>query len=63
MDVINRSYSSNWYINYRKLADKVAAAGFYVVVPDFLRGDPRIPNDEKPLEVWIVDHGPVSSYF
>ncbi|TMW83528.1 hypothetical protein EJD97_001458 [Solanum chilense] len=42
----------------RKLADKVAAAGFYVVVPDFLRGDPRIPNDEKPLEVWIVDHGP-----
>ncbi|XP_006339416.1 endo-1,3;1,4-beta-D-glucanase-like [Solanum tuberosum] len=42
----------------RKLADKVAAAGFYVVVPDFLRGDPRIPNDEKPLEVWIIDHGP-----
>ncbi|KAG5627945.1 hypothetical protein H5410_013163 [Solanum commersonii] len=38
--------------------DKVAEAGFYVVVPDFLRGDPRIPNDEKPLEVWIIDHGP-----
>ncbi|XP_055815169.1 endo-1,3;1,4-beta-D-glucanase-like [Solanum dulcamara] len=42
----------------RKLADKVAAAGFYVVVPDFLRGDPHVANDERPLEVWIIDHGP-----
>ncbi|XP_059311903.1 endo-1,3;1,4-beta-D-glucanase-like [Lycium ferocissimum] len=42
----------------RKLADKVAAAGFYVVVPDFLRGDPHVANDERPLEVWIKDHGP-----
>lgn len=42
----------------RKLADKVAAAGFYVVVPDFLRSDPRVANDERPLEEWIKDHGP-----
>ncbi|XP_016487001.1 endo-1,3;1,4-beta-D-glucanase-like [Nicotiana tabacum] len=42
----------------RKLADKVAAAGFYVVVPDFLRGDPHIANDVRPLELWIKDHGP-----
>ncbi|XP_016541032.1 endo-1,3;1,4-beta-D-glucanase isoform X1 [Capsicum annuum] len=42
----------------RKLADKVAAAGFYAVVPDFLRGDPHIANDERPLEEWIKNHGP-----
>ncbi|CAL5347137.1 unnamed protein product [Camellia sinensis] len=42
----------------RKLADKVAAAGFYVVVPDFLYGDPYAPeNAERPLPVWIKDHG------
>ncbi|GFZ21880.1 alpha/beta-Hydrolases superfamily protein [Actinidia rufa] len=44
--------------NLRKLADKVAAAGFYVVVPDFLYGDPYAPeNAERPLPVWIKDHG------
>ncbi|KAK3008246.1 hypothetical protein RJ639_015358 [Escallonia herrerae] len=44
----------------RKLADKVAAAGFYVVVPDFLRGDPYVPeNAERPLPVWIKEHGTV----
>ncbi|CAL5357534.1 endo-1,3;1,4-beta-D-glucanase-like isoform X3 [Camellia sinensis] len=44
--------------NLRKLADKVAAAGFYVVVPDFFYGDPYKPeNTEKPLPVWIQSHG------
>lgn len=44
----------------RKLADKVAAAGYYVVVPDFLYGDPYDPsNAEKPVPVWIKSHGPV----
>ncbi|XP_059632574.1 endo-1,3;1,4-beta-D-glucanase-like isoform X2 [Cornus florida] len=43
----------------RKLADKVGAAGFYVVVPDFLYGDPYVPdNAERPIPVWIKDHGP-----
>ncbi|KAL6971418.1 carboxymethylenebutenolidase [Sarracenia purpurea var. burkii] len=43
----------------RKLADKVASAGFYVVVPDFLYGDPYAPeNAERPLPVWIKDHEP-----
>ncbi|KAI3469501.1 hypothetical protein Pfo_026164 [Paulownia fortunei] len=42
--------------NLRKLADKVAAAGFYTVVPDFLQGDPYVP--EKHISIWIKDHGP-----
>ncbi|XP_034690761.1 endo-1,3;1,4-beta-D-glucanase-like isoform X2 [Vitis riparia] len=41
----------------RKLADKVAAAGFYVVVPDFFHGDPFVP-ETKTLPVWIKSHGP-----
>ncbi|XP_059306885.1 endo-1,3;1,4-beta-D-glucanase-like isoform X2 [Lycium ferocissimum] len=44
--------------NLRKLADKVAAEGYYVVVPDFLYGDPYSPeNTEKPLSIWIQSHG------
>ncbi|XP_074577208.1 endo-1,3;1,4-beta-D-glucanase-like [Curcuma longa] len=43
--------------NLRKLADKVAAAGFSVVVPDFFYGDPYVPNPEKPLPAWLEDHG------
>ncbi|XP_055813317.1 endo-1,3;1,4-beta-D-glucanase-like [Solanum dulcamara] len=44
--------------NLRKLADKVAAVGYYVVVPDFLYGDPYIPeNKEKTIQVWLQSHG------
>lgn len=44
----------------RKLADKVAAAGYYVVVPEFLYGDPYNPeNTEKPLSIWVQSHGTV----
>lgn len=43
---------------FRKLADKVAAAGFYVVVPDFFYGDPFVFDvPEKPIEVWRESHG------
>ncbi|KAF6145253.1 hypothetical protein GIB67_041448 [Kingdonia uniflora] len=43
----------------RKLADKVAAVGIYVVVPDFLHGDPYVPeNVEKLIPVWIKSHKP-----
>ncbi|KDP40089.1 hypothetical protein JCGZ_02087 [Jatropha curcas] len=43
--------------NLRKLADKIAAAGFYVVVPDFFYGDPYSPdNAERPIQVWLKDH-------
>ncbi|KAK9288178.1 hypothetical protein L1049_016627 [Liquidambar formosana] len=43
--------------NLRKLADKVAAAGFLVVVPDFLYGDPfdpPYPNFNP--EAWLKAH-------
>ncbi|XP_060179716.1 endo-1,3;1,4-beta-D-glucanase-like isoform X2 [Lycium barbarum] len=43
--------------NLRKIADKVAAAGYYVVVPDFLYGDPYNPeNTERPLSIWMQSH-------
>lgn len=38
------------------IADKVAAAGFYVVVPDFFYGDPYVP--ETPLSSWFPNHLP-----
>ncbi|CAL9222040.1 unnamed protein product [Arabidopsis halleri] len=44
--------------NLRALADKVAASGFYVVVPDYFGGDPYDPsNQDRPIAVWIKDHG------
>ncbi|GLT47495.1 hypothetical protein SLA2020_211900 [Shorea laevis] len=44
--------------NLRKLADKLAAAGFYVVVPDFFYADPfEFDIPDRPLTVWIKDHG------
>ncbi|KAF6145250.1 hypothetical protein GIB67_041445 [Kingdonia uniflora] len=45
--------------NLRKLADKVAAVGFYVLVPDFFHGEPFVhENLEKPVTVWIQSHRP-----
>ncbi|KAM4116142.1 hypothetical protein ACJW30_02G028400 [Castanea mollissima] len=44
--------------NFRKLADKVAAAGFFVVVPDFFHGDPVTDlNDPKfDQDTWMKAH-------
>ncbi|EYU38136.1 hypothetical protein ABFS82_14G197300 [Erythranthe guttata] len=47
----------------RKIADKIAAAGYYVVVPDFFNGDPLDPdNVEKLLPVWLSLHEPAKAY-
>ncbi|MCL7046016.1 hypothetical protein MKW94_005657 [Papaver nudicaule] len=40
--------------NLRKLADKVAAAGYYVVVPNFFHGDPFTPD--KTMITWYQSH-------
>lgn len=40
----------------RKLADKVASAGYYVVVPDLLHGDPLTP--ESSIQDWLNNHAP-----
>ncbi|XP_038882294.1 endo-1,3;1,4-beta-D-glucanase-like isoform X1 [Benincasa hispida] len=47
----------------RKLADKVAAAGFFVVASDFFKGDSYVPDDaNRPIRVWLQDHGPDKSF-
>lgn len=50
--------------NLRKLADKVSAAGFYVVVPDYFYGDPyKVEYKERrPVPVWIKDHRPEKGF-
>ncbi|XP_010938802.2 endo-1,3;1,4-beta-D-glucanase-like [Elaeis guineensis] len=43
--------------NLRCVSDKVTAAGFFGIVPDFLYGDPYVPY-QKPIKTWIESHGP-----
>ncbi|XP_055815168.1 endo-1,3;1,4-beta-D-glucanase-like isoform X3 [Solanum dulcamara] len=40
----------------RKLADKVAAAGYLVVVPDFFYGEP-LDREKHDIQTWLKDHG------
>ncbi|XP_013458182.2 endo-1,3;1,4-beta-D-glucanase isoform X1 [Medicago truncatula] len=47
----------------RMFADKVAATGYYVVVPDFFNGDPYDPrNVDRPIDVWVKDHLPETGF-
>lgn len=47
----------------RKLADKVAAAGFFVVLPDFFYGDPfNLDNPQFDRESWLKAHSRVSLF-
>ncbi|KAK8623673.1 hypothetical protein V6N13_065036 [Hibiscus sabdariffa] len=46
--------------NLRKLADEAAAAGFYVVVPDFFYGDPYVVDN--PVPAWLNDHDPAKGF-
>lgn len=46
----------------RKLADKIAAAGFFAVVPDFFYGDPYVlaaDGSRDSLPAWLKGHGVV----
>ncbi|XP_009588353.1 endo-1,3;1,4-beta-D-glucanase [Nicotiana tabacum] len=40
----------------RKIADKVAAAGYLVVVPDFFYGEP-LDREKHNVQTWLKDHG------
>jgi len=44
---------------YRKIADKVGEAGYFVVVPDFFNGD--YLNSSEHLTEWLKIHSPVRS--
>ncbi|KAK7335821.1 hypothetical protein VNO80_27884 [Phaseolus coccineus] len=43
----------------RKIADKVANHGYFVVVPDFFHGEPyNNQNASRPFDPWLKDHDP-----
>ncbi|XP_058759261.1 endo-1,3;1,4-beta-D-glucanase-like isoform X2 [Vicia villosa] len=47
----------------RNLADRVAAAGYYVVVPDYFNGDPFDPDNlDRPLPIWMKEHRPEKGF-
>ncbi|XP_024315786.1 endo-1,3;1,4-beta-D-glucanase isoform X2 [Brachypodium distachyon] len=47
----------------RKIADKVASCGYFVIVPDFLHGEPFAhENADRPFPVWIEAHAPGKAY-
>uniref|UniRef100_A0A2N9GW19 Dienelactone hydrolase domain-containing protein n=1 Tax=Fagus sylvatica TaxID=28930 RepID=A0A2N9GW19_FAGSY len=54
LDVV--PYSSNGE-TFGNIADKVAQAGFYAVVPDFFYGDPYVVNSSRTIPEWLKTHG------
>ncbi|KAF8765695.1 hypothetical protein HU200_008195 [Digitaria exilis] len=47
--------------NLRKIADKIASSGYFVVVPDFLHGDPYDMNASNPT-LWLPAHDPQKAF-
>ncbi|CAD6272205.1 unnamed protein product [Miscanthus lutarioriparius] len=48
--------------NLRKIADKVASSGYFVVVPDFLHGDPYDPSNPNNPGMWMQEHNPQNAF-
>ncbi|CAN6346923.1 unnamed protein product [Urochloa humidicola] len=48
--------------NLRKIADKVASSGYFVVVPDFLHGDPYDPSNPNNPGMWLQSHNPQKAF-
>ncbi|WVZ98447.1 hypothetical protein U9M48_043890 [Paspalum notatum var. saurae] len=48
--------------NLRKIADKVASSGYYVVVPDFLHGDPYDSSNPNNPGMWLQSHDPQKAF-
>ncbi|XP_066362978.1 endo-1,3;1,4-beta-D-glucanase-like [Miscanthus floridulus] len=46
----------------RKIADKVASSGYFVVVPDFLHGDPYDPSNPNNPGMWMQAHNPKKGF-
>ncbi|XP_066362204.1 endo-1,3;1,4-beta-D-glucanase isoform X2 [Miscanthus floridulus] len=46
----------------RKIADKVASSGYFVVVPDLFHGDPYVPENGKPFPEWLKSHTPEKGF-
>jgi dienelactone hydrolase len=65
--LLGARYQRSWGLDVcgRRLADKVAKAGYFVVVPDFFRGDPFIGGQGENLfqgvDTWLPKHMPVSA--
>lgn len=65
--LLGARYQRSWGLDVcgRRLADKVAKAGYFVVVPDFFQGDPFIggqgENLFQGLDTWLPKHMPVSA--
>ncbi|KQK06361.1 endo-1,3;1,4-beta-D-glucanase isoform X2 [Brachypodium distachyon] len=48
--------------NLRKIADRVALSGYFVVVPDFIHRDPYQPDNPNNPGMWVQAHNPLEAF-